>query len=93
MLTFQIGKALFQLTIDQMALALIGYLSIYLAVVNKNQKLALYAPVVGMLGQPFWIYATLSKELYGMTLVCVGYTFIYALGIRRSLMAWFGEEK
>ena len=48
-----------------------------------------YACPLGMLTQGIWIYLTLSKELYGLTVLSVIMTLQFAYGWYR----WRKEEK
>lgn len=40
-----------------------------------------WANVVGLAGQPFWLYATASAEQWGMFPLCVAYTVAYIWGV------------
>lgn len=39
-----------------------------------------WAPVVGLAGQPFWLYSTGAAGQWGMFALCCAYTAIYARG-------------
>lgn len=39
--------------------------------------------VVGMVSQPFWLYATWTAEQYGIFALAIYYTFAWALGIHK----------
>lgn len=69
----------------QWVLAFIGYLTIYLSMISKNHKDNYAAPFIGLLGQPFWLYLTFTNHLFGMFLVCSGYTFFYAAACWKNL--------
>ena len=40
-----------------------------------------YAPIVGLTGEPFWIYDSLIKESWGILGLSVIYTIIWSIGI------------
>ena len=56
-----------------------------------------WAPIVGLIGQPFWLYMTFSWATWGMFLCSVLYTLIWLYGVwtnwprRRSSIA-FGKD-
>ena len=43
-----------------------------------------YGFIVGLIGQPFWIYTTLRAELWGMFVVTLWFTFSHLRGIRNN---------
>lgn len=67
----------------QVAIALFGVTAIWM--VNGTPKQKLWAPVVGLAGQPFWLYATVSSEQWGMVVVSGLYTIAWARGIVLNL--------
>lgn len=40
-----------------------------------------WAPVVGLVGQPFWLYITYSPLTWGMFVCSVLYTLIWLVGV------------
>lgn len=50
----------------------------------ENPKLRFYGCIVGLLGQPFWLYSTWHSQQYGMLIVSVWYTLNYFRGIRNN---------
>ncbi len=78
-------EALLVLTPEQVLLAILGYATIYLSMVSKNATAKRLAPFVGLLGQPLWMYITYTKGLFGMFLVCCGYTWFYALAVFKNI--------
>lgn len=64
----------------QYFIALFGLSAVYMSMVSRSQTARLWAPVVGLCGQPFWLYATGSAEQWGMFGLCAAYTAIYAKG-------------
>jgi len=45
-----------------------------------------YAPVFGLMGQPFWLYATWTAGQPGMFALSLAYTAVWALGWRAQWM-------
>ena len=68
--------------ITQLMIALTGMLAIWITQ-QSNQALHKYASILGLLGQPFWFYATYSAEQWGMFALCFGYTYAWFIGFRR----------
>lgn len=65
----------------QLFIAIFGLTSIYMAM-GQNAKLRKWAPVLGLIGQPFWFMATVPTQQWGMVALCVAYTLVYINGIR-----------
>lgn len=65
----------------QLFIALFGLTSMWMALGN-SAPLRKWAPVLGLLGQPFWFMATVPTQQYGMVALCVAYTLVYLNGIR-----------
>jgi hypothetical protein len=69
----------------QVGIALFGLSAIWL--VNcREARWRRWGPICGMLGQPFWLYTTLSHEQYGVAAMCAVYAFMWGRGIRNH---WF----
>lgn len=66
--------------IDQIGIALTGVTAIFLTQ-SKLESRRRYACLFGMAGQPFWFYAAISAEQWGVTFVCVLYAFAWAKGV------------
>lgn len=62
----------------QVLLVLFGVSAVYLTQ-SSNPKLSRFAPIVGMLGQPFWFIAAYPQP--GMLIVVTLYTYCWGLGI------------
>lgn len=67
--------------IEQMAIAFFGLSAIWMtqAPSDKHRK---WAPVLGLCSQPFWFYATLTAEQYGIFVLSIFYTMAWARGIK-----------
>ncbi len=66
---------------NQLAIAVFGLTSMWMALGN-SAPLRKLAPVLGLLGQPFWFMATVPTQQWGMVALCVAYTLVYLNGIR-----------
>lgn len=73
--------------LEQIAIAFTGTVAIFLTQA-KSESLRRYACLVGFAGQPFWMYATLSTEQWGMFSLTVLYTIAWAKGI---YIHWLSE--
>jgi hypothetical protein len=65
----------------QITLFLFSSLSIYLLSSKTNFR---YGFVVGLCGQPFWIYASLQAEQWGIFAVSLWFAFSYIRGIKNN---------
>ena len=43
-----------------------------------------WAPIVGLMGQPFWLASTIHAEQWGMVALCSCYTLVYLWGTLRA---------
>lgn len=68
-------------SIDQVAIALSGVVALALATA-KGEGARRWAPVVGLAGQPFWLWATWGK--WGMFTVSVLYTVVWARALWKT---------
>jgi len=69
----------------QYFIALFGLSAVYMSMVSESAWARTWAPVVGLAGQPFWLYATGSHGQWGMFALCCAYTAIYIKGSLRTL--------
>jgi len=77
------------MNITQIMIAVTGCLAIYLTQQNKAEPKR-YACVVGLLGQPFWIYETFINDQLGMFALTIFYTFAWLLGIKNN---WIKDKE
>lgn len=65
--------------IDQIVIGVTGIISITITQLpyDKPKK---YAPVIGLLSQPFWFYSSYTTELWGVFFLSFGYTAAWCLG-------------
>jgi hypothetical protein len=67
--------------ITQIAIAIFGLTAVALTQAS-SARMRRWAPVFGLAGQPFWLYATGSTGQWGMFALCVAYTVVWAVGFR-----------
>ena len=53
----------------------------------SNPKIRRLAPIVGLLGQPFWLHATWEAEAWGMFFVSCCYTATWLLALYAAFAA------
>jgi hypothetical protein len=66
--------------IDQIGIALTGVTAIFLSQC-KAEWLRKYACLFGMAGQPFWFYAAITAEQWGIVVLNCLYTLAWGKGI------------
>ncbi len=66
--------------IAQIGIALTGVTAIFLTQ-SKSKQLQRFACLFGLAGQPFWIWAALDAEQWGILALTVLYTFAWAKGL------------
>jgi hypothetical protein len=67
----------------QMAIGFSGAIAIVFALSADRSRQRL-APIIGLLGQPFWLIATFQAMQWGMFSVSVAYTFVWAWALWRE---------
>lgn len=65
----------------QLLIAIFGLSSIYMAMDNDT-RLRKWAPIVGLCGQPAWLYFAWQSQAWGLGLLVAAYTVVYANGVR-----------
>ena len=68
------------LMIDQIGIALTGVTAIFLTQ-SKRESRRRDACLFGLAGQPFWFWAAISAEQWGITALCVLYASAWAKGV------------
>uniref|UniRef100_A0A1A7GEJ3 Uncharacterized protein n=1 Tax=biofilter metagenome TaxID=1070537 RepID=A0A1A7GEJ3_9ZZZZ len=68
------------MTFDQIAIALLGALAAWLSQARTDSARR-WAPVFGMLGQPFWFYASWQADQWGIFAVSVLYALAWMKGL------------
>lgn len=64
---------------EQIGIALFGVTACLLSQ-DHRPNLRQWACVLGLIGQPFWFYATWKASQWGMFALCFVYTYAWALG-------------
>ena len=67
--------------ISQLGIATFGVLAIFLANCI-DIRWRRWAPVAGLIGQPFWVMAAVEAAQWGILALCVLYTLAWAKGFR-----------
>lgn len=75
--------------IEQLLIAFTGVTAILLTQ-QSNEKLKKYACLFGLVGQPFWFYATYVSEQWGIFILCIFYTYAWGLGVYNN---WIKNKK
>jgi hypothetical protein len=65
--------------IIQTMIVITGVIAIFMTQ-SKNVNVQKYACIFGLIGQPFWIWASLESEQWGMLTVSVLYTIAWFQG-------------
>lgn len=65
--------------IVQAGLAVCGIASLFMAM-GHNQVRRKWAPVVGLVGQPFWLVFALSTNAWGLLVTIAAFTSVYLFG-------------
>ena len=73
--------------IEQFAIAIFGVSAIWLSQ-GSGRKGRKWAPVLGLAGQPFWMYATFTAEQWGILILSIFYTLAWMRGIKTQ---WLRE--
>lgn len=64
----------------QLALAVFGLSALYLATCTRSQTGRRWAPIVGLCGQPFWIWFAIGVQAWGLLVLSLAYTAVYLRG-------------
>ncbi len=63
----------------QFALALFGLTALWLAL-GRNPVAQKWAPLIGLAGQPFWLWFACRSEAWGLLALSAAYSFVYVRG-------------
>jgi hypothetical protein len=67
--------------IAQIGIAVFGVLAVWLSQ-DEHTARRRWAPVFGLLGQPFWVWMAWSGQQWGVLILCALYTVSWARGLR-----------
>lgn len=68
----------------QLAIAVFGLTSVWCSM-GRNPLLRRWAPLIGLAGQPAWIYFAWQSQAWGLVLLVAAYTVVY---IRGAWVQW-----
>ncbi|MGV8823013.1 hypothetical protein [Methylibium petroleiphilum] len=63
----------------QLALAVFGLTAMWLAM-GGNARGRRWAPIVGLCGQPFWMWFAFGVQAWGLMVLSLAYTVVYLRG-------------
>lgn len=66
-------------TIVQFSLAFFGLAALFMAM-GTNARHQRWAPIVGLLGQPFWLWFSFTASAWGLLALSLAYSAVYARG-------------
>lgn len=72
--------------IEQLAIAMTGVTAIWLTQ-SKSPKARRFACLFGLAGQPFWFWAAITAQQWGIVVLCCFYTVAWARGVRNNWLA------
>ncbi|MCK5600499.1 hypothetical protein KAR91_01450 [Candidatus Pacearchaeota archaeon] len=70
-----------KIKLDQVGLLLFGAAAIYLVGLEPSNPYQKWGYVVGLISQPFWLYATYRDEQWGIFYLSIFYTYSWSAGI------------
>lgn len=70
--------------IIQIVILLTSALAVWL--VNQNNKLSKWGSVLGLIGQPFWLYSTFSSQQWGIFLLSLFYMYCWGQGVYNNFI-------
>lgn len=65
---------------DQVGIFLLGATAIYLVGLADTNPLQRWGYIIGVLSQPFWIWASYSNRQWGILLLSIFYTYAWSMG-------------
>jgi len=66
-----------------------GAIAIYLTQ-QSNPEWQRYAPIVGLIGEPFWFYDSYTNQSWGILGLTTAYTVIWCIGLKNH---WFTNKE
>lgn len=76
--------------LEQFMIAINGLIAIALTQLPVPKSWIKFAPVFGLIGQPFWLISTYQNQQFGIFTVCCCYLGLWSIGIYRS---WLANDK
>ena len=72
-----------EITLIDVIIPVTSLLAIAMAVHCDDFKTRRWSPIIGMIGQPFWIYESFMAGTWGIFVLSVIYLFVWASGIKK----------
>jgi len=66
---------------EQLGIAMFGITAVWLSQ-DKSERYRKWAPLFGLLSQPFWFYTAWINQQWGVFLLSVVYTVCWLRGVR-----------
>lgn len=73
---------------DQVFIFMFGASAIWF--VGRKERWSRWGFILGLIGQPFWIYTAINNKQWGVLVLCAFYTYSWAQGIYNF---WIKNEK
>ena len=67
--------------LEQIIIAITGVFAIWLSQ-DADQNRRKYAPIIGLIGQPFWFYSSYASEQWGIFVLSFFFTAAWYRGYR-----------
>ena len=72
-----------EIEMEQILIAFTGVIAILLTQ-QKNDGYKKFACIFGLAGQPFWFYSAYTNEQWGIFVLCIFYTYAWAVGFKNN---------
>jgi hypothetical protein len=69
---------------NQLFMAVFGLAAMHFSM-GTDPVLRMWAPIIGLAGQPFWAYFAWKTKAWGLAVLVVAYSAVYANGV---LVLW-----
>lgn len=76
--------------LEQIGIAICGLAAVFMSQ-DRRKKWARWACIFGLIGQPFWFYATWKAGQWGIFALCFLYTFSWARGLKTYWLTGDGK--
>lgn len=76
--------------IIQIVIAITGLTALGLTQFPVPKHWIKFAPIIGLIGQPFWLTSTYQANQQGIFILCCCYTVMWFIGLYRQ---WFANDK
>lgn len=73
----------------QLIIAITGLTALALTQQKKRPDWVKFAPIFGLIGQPFWMISTYTTQQFGIFTLCCCYTVVWCVGFYNS---WISDN-